>query len=236
MTKTFSEIAGTKSYYELTNEERTAIQDRQNELVNAWQDEDSSKRKNQIFNELYESLKGLIKGRAYREAEKSFSVDKEDFEGIINLVLVETLLTFDRTLHKPFQPVFLLNIGNAIKMTYREKGYDLHDTASQLDKPIEFSSEFYSDTIVSVSSAFELTASLTDSIEEVETAIMTEEMLTNCFGADERKKTIIHMVLDKYKRNEIITAINTDGKSPEAVARLINRTVAKFREAYPKAI
>ncbi|MDA2738438.1 hypothetical protein PDQ75_25115 [Bacillus cereus group sp. Bc015] len=225
--KTFFEIVENKSYRELSVAEKEAIQIRQTELVLQWQDETNEIKKEEIFDELHASIKGLIKGMAYRQAEKSFSVEQEDFEGIMYLTLVETLIAFDRTLNKPFQPVFIMNVRNEIKMMYRQKGYDLHDTtlneANRLDSPAPEDSTVTMGDVIEVEHNFTL---------DVEQMVVTDEILTELFGEDSKKKTIVHMSVQGFKRNEIVSAIIEEGKSPDSVAKQVNRTVSQFKAHY----
>ncbi|TWM32261.1 hypothetical protein CHCC14819_0457 [Bacillus licheniformis] len=224
MSKTFYEIVGNKSYRQLTQAEKEAVQDRQTELVIAWQDERDELRKAEIFDELFDSLSGLIKGMAYRQAEKSFSVEQEDFEGIMNLTLVETLLSFDRSLEKPFQPIFIYNVRNEIKMMYRQKGYDIHDTVNdRLEQPNQNDKTTALADILKAESDF---------AADVETAVVLDEILDDLFGEDEKKKTIVHMSVQGFKRNEIVSAIAEQGKSLDALAKQVNRTVNHFKLNY----
>lgn len=224
--KTFYEIIGENTYRQLTTTQKEMIQNRQTELVKNWQDETNEFRKAEIFDELFDSFKGLIKGMAYRQAEKSFSVEQEDFEGIMNLELVETLLSFDRSLNIPFQPVFIMNVKNSIKMMYRQKGYDLHDEATELDKPVH-KDQARMNGVVTFG---ETVADETPAIENLETAVVTEELLNGCFGDDEKRKTVVNMAISDFKRNEIVSAINTEGKNPESIARYVNRTLTQFKQ------
>ncbi|MDE1381211.1 hypothetical protein PVN23_21645 [Bacillus licheniformis] len=220
--KTFFEIVGNKTYRQLTSSQKEEIQNRQNQLVIDWQDETNELRKEEIFDELFASLSGLIKGMAYRQAEKSFSVEQEDFEGIMNLTLVETLLQFDRSLNKPCHPVFIMNVQNEIKMMYRQKGYDIHDTVSdRLEQPNE---KDPSTTLVDV------VQSPTDFAATVETSLFVDEVVHELFGEDEKKRTIVHMSVQGFKRNEIVSAIAEEGQSTDSVAKQINRTVKRFKE------
>lgn len=242
--KTFFEIVENKSYRELSIAEKEAIQLRQTELVISYQDATNESNKEIIFDELHASLKGLIKGMAYRQAEKSFSVEQEDFEGIMFLVLTETLngtndesqvelygqrlITFDRTKGKPFQPIFMTNVSNALKMMFRQKGYDLHDTSSKLDQPNSFTSEFdnverptYGERVADSDSI--------DPMNESTTQIVLEEILTDLFGNDTKKKTMVHMSVQGFKRNEIVSAVISDGQKTETVAKQVNRTLTQFK-------
>jgi hypothetical protein len=227
---TYFEIVAGKTYRQLTSVEKEMIQDRQTELVIAWQDETNHRTKQLIEDELHASFKGLIKGMAYKQAEKSFSLDQEEFEGIISLALVETMVEFDRTLNKPFQPVFIMNVRYAILEMYRDKGYDLHDTSDRLDKPNTFNAEGSSDT--ELPTYGDLHVNPVSFADDLETAILTDELLTDLFGEDNRKKTIVHMTVQGFKRNEIVSAIIEEGKSTDAVAKQVNRTVKQFREHY----
>ncbi|WP_324658903.1 hypothetical protein [Bacillus cereus] len=241
--KTYFEIVENKSYRELTIAEKLVIQERQTELVVRWQDESNESKKEEIFDELHASIKGLVKGMAYRQAEKSFSIEQEDFEGIMFLVLTETLsgtndemqvelygqrlITFDRAMDKPFQPIFITNVRNVLKMMYRQKGYDVHETtlheANRLDSPSP------DDDTVTMADTIETTHSFTVDIEQM---VVTEEILTDLFGNDTKKKTMVHMTVQGFKRNEIVSAIISDGQKTEAVAKQVNRTVNQFKTHY----
>lgn len=244
--KTFFEIVENKTYRELSVAEKEAIQLRQTELVIRYQDSNNESNKEIIFDELHASLKGLIKGMAYRQAEKSFSVEQEDFEGIMFLVLTETLngtndesqvelygqrlITFDRTKGKPFQPIFMTNVSNALKMMYRQKGYDVHDTANKLDQPNTFTSQF--DNEERPTFGDRLVNSDSDSIDpmnESTTQIVLEEILTDLFGTDTKKKTMVHMSVQGFKRNEIVSAVISEGQKTDAVAKQVNRTLTQFK-------
>lgn len=241
--KTYFEIVENKSYRELTIAEKLVIQERQTELVVRWQDETNESKKEEIFDELHASIKGLVKGMAYRQAEKSFSIEQEDFEGIMFLVLTETLsgtndemqvelygqrlITFDRAMDKPFQPIFITNVRNVLKMMYRQKGYDVHETtlheANRLDSPSP------DDDTVTMADTIETTHCFTLDVEQM---VVTEEILTDLFGNDTKKKTMVHMTVQGFKRNEIVSAIISDGQKTEAVAKQVNRTVNQFKSHY----
>ncbi|WP_353856802.1 hypothetical protein [Bacillus sp. Bos-x628] len=225
--KTFFEIIEGKNYRQLSTAQKEEVQNRQTELVLKWQDESNELKKEIIFDELFASINGLIKGMAFRQAERSFSVEQEDFEGIMYLTLVETLVNFDRTLGKPFQPIFLYNVKNEIKMMYRQKGYDIHEetltTHSRLDSPSPV------DSTVTMGDALEVGQAYTG---DVETFLSIEQVIKNTFGEDEKKRTIVHMAIQNFKRNEIVSAIAELGQSPDTVAKQVNRTVNKFKEAY----
>jgi hypothetical protein len=228
--KTYFEIVAGKNYRELTAVEKEMIQDRQTYLVTRWQDETDHKTKLVIEDELHASFKGLIKGMAYKQSEKSFSLDQEEFEGIISLALVETMVEFDRTLNKPFQPVFIMNVRYAILEMYRDKGYDLHDTSDRLDKPNTFNAEGSSDTELPTYGDLHLNP--VSFADDLETAILTDELLTDLFGENDMKKTIVHMTVQGFKRNEIVSAVNMEGKSTDAMAKQVNRTVKQFKDYY----
>ncbi|MDR7207618.1 hypothetical protein [Priestia megaterium] len=238
--KTYYEIVGTKTYRQLTLVEKEAIQDRQTELVQLWQDESLPEKQELIFDELYDSFKGLVKAMAYKKSEQSYTVDMDDFEGLINLTLVESLLSFDRTLNKPFQPVFIMNVNNAVKMMYRQKGYDLHDTTySSAKQRLDADGGLLSDgSKVDVSEkqlSSQATLTVTSQVDftmEVEHSMVTEKILSGLFGMDEIKKTIVHMHLQGFKRNEIVSAIAEEGKSSDSLAKKVNRTLSKFKDAY----
>lgn len=225
--KTYFEIAGNKTYRQLTSTEKEAIQDRQTQLVIQWQDETNESSKEELYDELHASLVGLVKGMSYRQAEKSFSVEQEDFEGIMFLVLAESLVQFDRTFNKPFQPVFITNVRYAILEMYRDKGYDIHETTlheqNRLDSPSP------TDNTVTLGDALETERSFTTDVEHM---VTTEKIMTDLFGSDDKKKTIVHMAIQGFKRNEIVSAVQETGKSTDAIAKQVNRTVKQFKDHY----
>lgn len=223
--KTYFEITNGKNYRELSSMDKELIQERQTHLAIAWQDEVNELAKLEIEDELMASFKGLIKGMAYRQAEKSFSLDREEFEGIISLAFAETLVAFDRTLEKPFQPVFITMVRYAILEMYREKGYDLHDTAYKLDKLISANAG-------TTSSLSDITESQVNALENSNTLIVVDEVLNELFGDNDIKKTVVHMTVQGFKRNEIVSAIKEEGKSLNSVERMINRTVNDFKLHY----
>ncbi|MDQ0976590.1 hypothetical protein QFZ31_006642 [Neobacillus niacini] len=224
--KTYFEIIETKSYRQLTTIEKEAIQDRQTQLVTDWQDETDVITKEEIFDELYASFKGLIKGMAYKKAERSFSVEKEDFEGIMNLVLVEQLIQFDRNVGVPFQPLFIKHVGFVLGNMYRSKEQDMHETTYDETKRLDNPSP--EDSTVTMLDGLNLTED-TDFTGDIATNMITEEVLDDLFGQDDKKKTIIHMFLQDFKRNEIVSAVQESGKSTDSVAKQVNRTVKQFR-------
>lgn len=223
--RTVYEIKGNKTFKELSFAEREELQDRQTFLVLQWQDSQDPVQKQLIEDELYDSVKNLIKSMAHKESKRSFSVEKEDFVGIISLVFAETLRTFDRKYNKPFQPVFITYAKYAILAMYREKKTDLHDLSMRLDNPY-FYTQIADDSVSTKAS--ELPHTATDFTSETETSLQVEKILSEVFGVNDRKKIIIRMVLQGYKRNEIVSAINVEGKTPDSVARFINRTETQF--------
>jgi hypothetical protein len=232
--KTYYQIVGTKTYRQLTAEEKAMVQARQTELVCQWQDATTNKQQEVIFDELFDSFKNLIKGMAYRKAENSYTVEQDDFEGMINLTLVETMLTFDRTLNKPFEPIFVMNINNAVKMMYRQKGYDLHDTtyssdAYRLDSVMTNKEKITSDNTKATEN---FVAHTVDHSAEIEHSIAIDEILAGLFGVDEIKKTVVHMSLNGFKRSEIVSAISDGSKSTDTLKRQVNRTLNTFKERY----
>lgn len=215
MTNTIYEIIGTTVYAELSDEQREAVYRRQNELVVAYQNGDVD-----AFDELYDSLKDYIRGTAYRRAMKGFSIEREDIEGIINLVLVESICKFDITLGKPFHPFFATAVNNEMKMVYRAKSKDMHDTclsdAYRLDRQVE-----------SESSVKDLIADKTD---DSFARILAEQIMDACFGNDQKKRTIVHMFLDGFRQREIAAAIAVEGDNIESVYKYVKRTVTQFRQ------
>lgn len=227
--KTFFEITANKTYKQLTLVEKNLIQDRQTHLVKMWQDTNDSHTKLQIEDELIASFEGLVNGIAIKQANKSFSVDFEDFKGIISLVLAETMVDFDRSKNTPFQPVFIMNVRYAILGMYREKGYDLHDTADKLDQKASFVSQYDNEERETFGDA---PASNKSSFDDIVTQASTEKILTDLFGTNERKKTIVHMAIEGFKRNEIVSAIAVEGKATDTMAKYVNRTLNQFKLHY----
>lgn len=220
--QTYFEITANKTYRQLTLVEKNLIQDRQTHLVKLWQDETDSNTKLQIEDELIASFEGLVHGIAFKQANKSFSVDFEEFKGIVSLVLAETMVSYDRTMNKPFQPYFIKMVRYAILEMYRDKGYDLHDTSFRLDKPSKEEQETFGDVPVSNHSP----------IDDVVTQVSTQKILDSIFGDNDRKKTIVHMAINGFKRNEIVSAVAVQGKSTETMAKYVNRTIKQFQSQY----
>lgn len=233
--KTYYEIIKGKNFRQLSMEEKEAIQDRQTQLVLAWQDSTDEKEKEEIFDELHASLQGLIKSMAYRKARESISVEQEDFEGLMYLTLVESMIKFDRTREKPFQPVFIYNVENEVRMMYRKKNYDVHEQttmyeSTRLDHPTALGAE--TPVHPSIELKGQRMAGSTNDVDEIEQMVAVEQILTDLFGNNEVKKTIVHMAVEGFKRNEIISAIQVEGKSTDALARQVNRTVNEFKAHY----
>jgi hypothetical protein len=242
--KTYYQIVQDKTFRELTNSQKEELQNRQTELALMWQAEQDELQKEILFDELLASLQGLVKSRAYREAEKSFTIDKEDFEGLIYLVLVETLVSylegqtelygqklmpFSQELDKPFQPIFLTNLNAVINMNYRHKGYDVHETTyhvtNRLDSPSPDDPTVTMGDALEVERSFEL---------EVEHNLFVDQVVQDVFNGDEKKRTIVHMSVQEFKRNEIVSALKDEGQSSDAMAKQVNRTVKQFKAAYLK--
>jgi hypothetical protein len=227
--KTYFEIIENKNYRQLSDTQKEALQNRQTELALLWQDTKDEIKQREIFDELHASLKGFIKSKARKESERSYSVEQEDFEGIIYLTLAETLITFDRTLDKPFQPVFIYNIRNQISMMYRDKKKDVHETTfhdkNRLDSIAPDDDTLTMADTIECEHAFE---------SNVEHNVLVDQIVNDVFNGDEKKRTIIHMSIQDFKRNEIISAVNKEGKSTDSVARLVNRTVNQFKASYLK--
>ena len=227
--KTYFEIVGNKNYRQLSNTQIEALQNRQTELALMWQDETNEIKQREIFDELHASLKGLVKAKARKEAERSYSVEQEDFEGILYLTLAETLITFDRTLDKPFQPILMYNISNQIKMMYRSKKSDVHETTyhdkNRLDSIAPDDETLTMADTIECEHAFE---------ENVEHNVFVDQIVNEVFNGDDKKRTIIHMSIQEFKRNDIVSAIREEGKSTDSIARLVNRTVNQFKDAYLK--
>jgi DNA-directed RNA polymerase specialized sigma subunit len=217
----FYQITEGKTYRQLTAEEKALIQERQTELVTLIQDGSQ-----EVVKELVDSFKGLIKGMAYRQAEKSFTIEQDDFEGIMYEVLWKSVLTFDRSLGIPFTPVFIMNVRNAVKMLYRAKSYDVHETTHEVTNRLD--SPLPEDATCTMADALEVGTSF-ESLIESQATINT--VLDELFGKNDKKKTIVHMYLDGFKRNEIVTAVS-EGKVTDGLIRLVNRTVAKFKQTY----
>ena len=223
--KTVYEIKSQKSFRELTAVEKQMLQDRQTYLALAWQQESNEIEQREIFDELLDSLQGYIKNRAYREAEKWPATEQEEIEGLLYEVLAETVITFDNELSSNFQPIFIYNATNALKMLYRQNSYDLHDTADHLDKPVSTGEK---------ATMADLTPAPTDFTEDIQSTQFVDEVMEECFGDNDLKKTIIHMFLQEFKRGEIVEAVITESKSRDSVAKYVNRTVSDFKVSYSK--
>jgi hypothetical protein len=227
--KTYFEIIENKNYRQLSDTQKEELQNRQTELALMWQDETDEIKQRAIFDELHASLKGFVKAKARKEAERSFSVEQEDFEGIIYVTLAETLVKFDRKLNKPFQPIFIYNIRNQISMMYRSKKSDIHETTyhdkNRLDSIAPDDETLTMADTIECEHAFE---------ENVEHNVFVDQIVNNIFNGDEKKRTIIHMSIQGFKRNDIVSAIKDEGKSTDSIARLVNRTVNQFKDEYIK--
>jgi hypothetical protein len=227
--KTYFEIVGNKNYRQLTGTEIEELQNRQTQLALMWQDETDEMKQRAIFDELHASLQGLVKSIARRQAEKSFSVEQEDFEGLVYLKLAETLINFDRTLGKPFQPIFIYNVKNEIRMMYRSKKADMHETT--LHDKNRLDSIAPDDETLTMADTIECEHAFEDNVEH---NVFVDQIVNNIFNGDEKKRTIIHMSIQEFKRNDIVSAIKEEGKSTDSIARLVNRTVNQFKEEYIK--
>jgi hypothetical protein len=225
--KTYFELTATKKWNQLTDLEKAQVQDRQSALASMWQDAQDELTKREIFDELFASLNGLVKAKAKKEADRSYSVEEEDFQGIIYLTLAESLIKFDRTLGKPFQPVFMYNVSNKIKMMYRDKSKDEHETTYHEDNRLDTPAP--EDNTVTIADTLETRLSFEQNVEH---NVVVEKLITKLFNGNEKKRTIVHMSIQNFKRNEIVSAIREEGKSVNSVERMINRTLTQFKEAY----
>jgi len=226
---TIYQLLMNKSFRQLSDTQKEEYQNRQTQLASMWQDETDELIKRNIYDELHYSLSGLVNFMAYKRAGESFSVEEEDFQGIIYLVLAETLIKFDRTLNKPFQPVFLYNVNNKIKMMYRSKEKDVHETTYFCDTRLDMPSLSADYDTMGDSLEVEHTFSI-----DVEHNLLVDQIINELFNGDEKKRTIVHMSIQEFKRNEIVAAIKEEGKSTDSVARLVNRTVKEFKATYLK--
>ena len=222
MTKTFYEIMGNKTYKQLTNDEKIAYNDR----VDALAVEFGAGNTN-AFAELYDALRDYIGGLAYRYSQRSFSIEEEDFEGIINLVLVESLTKYDSSKGVPFQPFFAMNIRNEIKMVYRTKGRDVHDETLATNK-LRLDAPYDSEN--SDTNWKNATFATHNDTEEGFYRVLADELISGCFGEDELKRTVILMYLDGFKLRDIANAVNGDGKKFQTVEKFVQRTVKGFKE------
>lgn len=215
MTQTIYEIVGNTEYSALTDDQREMMYRRQNVLVVAYQNGNED-----AFEELYDSLKDYIRGTAYRRAMKGFSIEREDIEGIINVVLVESIIKFDISLGKPFHPFFAMAVNNEMKMVYRAKSKDMHDSCLsdgyRLDRQVE-----------SDSSVKDL---IQDKTDDTFARILAEQIMDACFGNDQKKRTIVHMFLDGFRQREIAAAIKGESENIESVYKYVKRTVTLFRQ------
>jgi hypothetical protein len=225
--KTYFELTANKKWNQLTDLEKEQVQNRQSQLASMWQDAQDELHKRDIFDELFASLNGLVKAKARKEADRSYSVEQEDFEGILYLTLAETLVKFDRNLGKPFQPVFMYNVSNKIKMMYRDKSKDEHENTYHEDNRLDTPAP--EDKTVTIADTLETQLSFEQNVEH---NVVVERLITKLFNGDEKKRTVVHMSIQNFKRNEIVSAIAEEGKSTDSLARYINRTVNQFKEAY----
>lgn len=225
--KTYFELTANKKWNQLTDLEKEMVQDRQSALASMWQDAQDELHKREIFDELFASLNGLVKAKARKEADRSYSVEEEDFQGIIYLTLAESLIKFDRTLGKPFQPVFMYNVSNKIKMMYRDKSKDEHEQTFHEDNRLDTPAP--EDNTVTIADTIETRLSFEQNVEH---NVVVEKLLTKLFNGNEKKRTIVHMSIQNFKRNEIVSAVREEGKSVNSVERMINRTLTQFKEAY----
>lgn len=124
--KTINEIKGNKSFQTLTIAEKEELNTRQNWLAVAWKNEPNEMVQRELFDELHESLKGLITSMARRQAEKFFMTEQEEVEGLLNEVLANCLYDYDQS--GTFQGFFITYAGYAIGKMYRKDGQDVIDT------------------------------------------------------------------------------------------------------------
>lgn len=224
MTKTFYEIAGNKKYRERSTEERKQIAERQNQLVLAYQENGSQ----DVFQELYDSLKSYIKGSAYYRALNSYSIEAEDIEGVLNLVLVESVLSY-KAGEVPFEAYYYVQVGYAMKMLYRDKSKDVHDEclgdAYRLDR-----------TVDGEATVKDLVVDTRDSYSESVARVLADQLLDTCFGKDDKKRVIVLMFLDGFRQREIAKAIIQEGENFDSVYKYVQRTVAAFRQQASKLV
>jgi hypothetical protein len=225
--KTFAEITNNKPFRSLTAEQRNEIQELQTHLVLAWQDETDANKKDIIFNELFATLEGMINGVSAKYTRNSYSVEFEEFVGLMQLTLVETAISFDRTMDKPFTPVFLQQFSNDVKMMYRGKGYDLHDTTLFVESRLDRLQDNETGE-----TRGDLLPEEVNAIDQIECHMIVEELLEELFGDNDQKKTMVHMAIQDFKRSEIVSAVKEAGKSIASVERQVNRTVNDFKQAY----
>lgn len=223
MTKTFYQIAGNKKYRELNTQERKEIAARQNQLVLAYQ-----LGSHDVFEELYDSLKSYIKGSAYHRAMNGYSMEYEDIEGVMNLVLVESLIAYEAG-EVPFQAFYALQVNYAMMMLYRDKSKDVHDTclgdSYRLDR-----------TVDGEATVKDLVVDTKDSYSESAARILADQLIESCFGDDGKKRVIILMFLDGFRQREIAKALIQDGENYDSVYKYVQRTVAAFRQQAIKLV
>lgn len=215
---TFYEIAQGKSYRELTVEERLAIRDRQNFLVGEYQNGNK-----EVFTELYDSFTSFIRGTAYRKAMNSTTIEMDDIVGIINLVLVESLVSYDAELNDNFQAYFAMNVNFEMKMFYRRLINDSHEKCSEnayrLDRSVD-----------GETSVQETVGDKKDTVSEAFARILADQLLDDCFGVNMKKRTAVLMYLDGFRQREIAEALATEDENIESVYRNVKRTIALFRQ------
>lgn len=215
---TFYEIAQNKTYRELTNEQKAAIRDRQNVLVAEYQNGNKD-----VFTELYDSFTSFIRGTAYRKAMNSTTIEMDDIVGIINLVLVESLISYDAEINDNFQAYFAMNVNFEMKMFYRRLVNDSHEKCSQESYRLDRSLD--GETTIQ-----ETVSDKKDTVSEAFARILADQLLDECFGVNMKKRTIALMYLDGFRQREIAEAIASEGENIESVYRTVKRTVSTFRQ------
>lgn len=220
--KTINEIKGNKSFQTLTIAEKEELNTRQNWLAIAWKNEPNEMVQRELFDELHESLKGLIKSMARRQAEKSFSTEQEEVEGLLYEVFANCLYDYDQS--GTFQGFFITYAGYAIGKMYRSEKQDIIDTTyideCRLDSPAGGED--------GAKSKAEKIEAKEENMSEAEVRVTANKLVNGCF-TDKLKKAAVLMFIDGFKREEIVKAINTEGKKEDTVARMVNRAIKQFQ-------
>ncbi|HDR8302757.1 TPA: sigma-70 family RNA polymerase sigma factor [Bacillus cereus] len=220
--KTINEITGNKSFGQLAIAEREELQARQNWLAVAWKNEPNELIQRELFDELHESFKTLIKSMARRQAEKFFMTEQEEVEGILYEVLANCLYDYNES--RDFHGFYVTYAGYAIGKMYRKDGKDAIDTTYKKENRLD-ASVGNEDGAKAMAEKIE---SKEETMSEAEVRVTANKLVNECFE-DGDKKAAVLMFIDGFKREEIIKAVNTEGKKHDTVARMVNRAIKQFQ-------
>ncbi|PEL24334.1 sigma-70 family RNA polymerase sigma factor [Bacillus toyonensis] len=220
--KTINEITGNKTFGQLTIAEREDLQVRQNWLAVAWKNEPNELIQRELFDELHESFKTLIKSMARRQAEKFFMTEQEEVEGILYEVLAQCLYDYNES--RDFHGFYVTYAGYAIGKMYRKDGQDAIDTTYKNDNRLD-ASVGNEDGAKAMAEKIE---SKEETMSEAEVRVTANKLVSECFTEDDKKAAVL-MFIDGFKREEIIKAVNTEGKKHDTVARMVNRAIKQFQ-------